>query len=281
MKNLKIWLVTGASQGLGLSLVKKLLETGYHVAAATRNIERLIKEVGAESDTFLPMEIDVTKLSNAKSAVDQTTAKFGTLDVLVNNAGYGQTGAVAELTDEEIRQVFDVNFYSQINFIRETMPILKAKKSGHIFNISSIAGYTGQFPGLGIYSATKFAIAGMSEAVSEEGKNAGVIVTTIYPGAFRTNFFEKTSIRNPLNPDQDYDDIHQAQLQMQGSSGHQEGDPQKLAEVLIQVTAMENPPLHLFLGADSLQIAREKLKSLELELERYEDISVSTGFDSI
>jgi NAD(P)-dependent dehydrogenase (short-subunit alcohol dehydrogenase family) len=279
MKNAKIWLVTGASQGLGLSLVKKLLESGHNVAATTRYIKSIENEIGPVSASFLPLAVDVTSQSDVHQAVNEVIAHFGTIDVLVNNAGYGQTGAVAELTDKEIRQVFDVNFFSQINFIREVMPVLKEKNSGHIFNIGSIGGYTGEFPGLGIYSATKFAISGMTEALSVEGKAFGVKVTLVYPGGFRTNFFEPTSIKNPVKPQEDYSTVHTAQAQMQSHSGNQEGDPDKFSDVLIGVSEMKNPPVHLFLGADAYAIAHEKAKKVQEELEKFKSLSISTGFE--
>jgi len=161
----KVWYVTGASKGLGLSLVKKLLNEGYRVAATSRNASDLDKEVGPNPN-FLSLGVEITDEGSVRDSIAKTLKKFGTLDVVVNNAGYGQLGTLEETSDAEARENFDVNVFGTLNVIRSVMAHFRQKKSGHIINISSIAGFLGGFPGWGIYNATKFAVAGLTEALA-------------------------------------------------------------------------------------------------------------------
>lgn len=180
MDTKKVWLVTGASKGLGLALVKRLLTEGYRVAATSRTVESLDREIGA-SENFLPLGVDITDENSVKNAIDRTLKTFGAIDVVVNNAGYGQLGTLEELSDKEARQNFDTNVFGLLNVMRNVMPHLRGKKSGHIINISSIAGFLGAFPGWGIYNATKFAVAGLTEAFSAEAASLGIKTTIVYP----------------------------------------------------------------------------------------------------
>ena len=165
MDTKKVWFVTGASKGLGLTLVKKLLANGYRVAATSRDAKVLNAEVGKNDGKFLALQVDLVNQGSVISAIDETIEKFGNIDVVVNNAGYGQLGTLEELSDKEARQNFDINVFGTLNVIRAVMPHFRNRKAGHIINISSIAGYLGAFPGWGIYNATKFAVAGLSEAL--------------------------------------------------------------------------------------------------------------------
>lgn len=182
MNEKKVWFVTGASKGLGLTLAKKLLEEGFRVAATSRSAEALIKAVGDKSNDFLPLEMDLLNEKSVSDAVRKTLDAFGEINVVVNNAGYGQFGTLEELSDEEARQNFDVNVFGVLNVIRSVMPHLRTKRSGHIFNVSSIGGYTANFPGCGIYCATKFAVAALTESLAAESKTFGVKATVVYPG---------------------------------------------------------------------------------------------------
>ena len=160
----KVWFITGASRGFGLELTRLLLEKGYRVAATTRKLANLVLAAGRESDRFLPLETDIVNEDSVRDALAKTVAKFGTLDVVVNNAGYGQFGYVEEISDALVRKEFDVNFFGTLNVIRHALPYMRAQGSGHIFNLSSMAGFTG-FPGSGIYCASKFAVSGLSESL--------------------------------------------------------------------------------------------------------------------
>ncbi|MGN6177897.1 MAG: SDR family oxidoreductase, partial [Mucilaginibacter sp.] len=172
METNKVWLVTGASKGLGLSLVKRLISEGYKVAATSRTIESMKKAVGTSAH-FLPLEVNITDENSVSNAIAKTVEAFGTIDVVVNNAGYGQRGTLEELSDKEARRNFDVNVFGALNVIRSVMPHFRNKKSGHIINVSSIGGFIGTFPGFGIYFATKFALAGLTESLSAEAKELG------------------------------------------------------------------------------------------------------------
>ncbi|HMF73028.1 MAG TPA: SDR family oxidoreductase, partial [Flavitalea sp.] len=180
MKN-KVWFITGASKGLGLSLVKKLLQKGYRVAATSRNVKELQREVDGTPDQFLALNVDLTNESSVKAAIDETVQHFGNIDVVVNNAGYGIVGSLEELSDEEARENFNINVFGSLNVIRKSMPYLRSQGSGHIFNISSIGGFNGVFPGFGLYTASKFAVHGFSESLVAEVKPFGVKVTIVSP----------------------------------------------------------------------------------------------------
>jgi len=280
MENKKVWFVTGASKGLGLTLVIQLLSEGYKVAATSRTIDSLTKEAGESSANFLPLEMDLISQESVKKAIDETVKKFGTIDVVVNNAGYGQFGTLEEISDQTARGNFDINVFGSLNVIRYAMPYLRANHSGHIFNISSIGGFTGNFAGWGIYAATKFAVAGFTEALSAEIKSFGVTATVVYPGYFRTNFLASDSFSVVPTAISEYaeakasQDAHQQQI-----NGNQQGDPLKASLVLIQAASDENPPLHLFLGQDAYDMAKIKIEAVEKDLKNWEKPASSTAFE--
>ncbi|MCD0467832.1 SDR family NAD(P)-dependent oxidoreductase [Flavobacterium sp. ENC] len=279
METKKVWFVTGASKGLGLILVQKLLAQGYNVAATSRDINSLIKEVGAASDQFLPLEMDLVTETSVQDAVAKTISHFKTIDVVVNNAGYGQIGTLEELSDEESRRNFDVNVFGLLNVIRNTMPHFRANKAGHFFNISSIGGYHGGFPGWGIYCSTKFAVSGLTEGLRAEAKAFGVKVTLVYPGYFRTSFLSADSMGLPKNPIADYEEARQSVLAHQNEiNGNQPGDPEKAVEALIQISQEQNPPLHLFLGEDAYNMANAKIEEVEADLEAWKAMTIATNF---
>ncbi|MGK4567544.1 oxidoreductase [Flavobacterium sp. 3HN19-14] len=274
----KTWFITGASKGLGLELVTQLLAKGENVAATSRNKSELEKLVG-ENQNFLPLEMNLVDEANVAKAISATIEKFGNLDVVVNNAGYGLFGAVEELSDTEARQNFDVNVFGSLNVIRQALPHLRNQKSGHIFNISSIGGYLGNFPGFGIYCATKFAVIGFTEALAEEVKDFNINVTAILPGYFRTNFLNPDSLSIPKNQIDAYQSTRDSQeLHEKTINNNQPGDPVKGVAAIIETAAAENPPLHLFLGSDAYALAKNKIESMTSELEEWKKVSVSTDF---
>lgn len=278
MENSKVWFITGASKGLGLELAKKLLAEGFKVAATSRNEASLINELGNASEKFLPLEMDLLNEKSVQNAINKAVSHFNTIDVLVNNAGYGLLGALEELTDAESRKNFEVNVFGLLNVIRNTMPILRANQSGHIFNISSVGGYFGEFPGWGIYCSTKFAVAGLTESLAAEIKPFGIHATIVYPGYFRTDFLKDGSLLLPENPIADYKEVRQSENAHKGDiNENQPGDPVKLAEALIKVSQDQNPPLHLFLGEDAFNMANQKIASVQSELGKWKEVSVSTA----
>ena len=277
--NRKIWFVTGASKGLGLTLVKRLLNEGYQVAATSRDIESLIKNIGAPSKNFLPLKVDLGNEKSVGAAVSMTLEKFGTVDVVVNNAGYGQSGAVEQVSDAEARSNYEVNVFGLLNVLRATLPTLRQNKNGHIFNISSIGGFVGGFSGWGVYCSTKFAVSGITEALHADVKAFGINTTLVYPGYFRTNFLEGDSMKLPANKIEDYAEANASMDYHQKSiNQNQPGDPEKAAKVMIDLANKSAPPLHMFLGSDSLGMAKQKIHSLQDEVEKWTSTSISTDF---
>lgn len=278
MNTKKVWLVTGASKGLGLSLVKKLLKEGFRVIATSRNKYTLIQELGDVSDLFLPIEVNLSDNEDVKNAIATSIAHFGKLDVIVNNAGFGQIGTLEELTDEEARSSFDINVFGSLNIIRNAMPYLRQHKSGHIFNIASIGGFSGGFAGWGIYCATKFAVAGLTESLAEEVKRFGIKATVVYPGYFRTDFLAKGSVQTAQHTIAAYEAARQSeQAHLNDIDGHQPNDPDKAADALIDISQSENPPVHLFLGSDAYDIVYKKIDMLTNDVEQWKSYTLSTA----
>lgn len=278
MNTKKVWLVTGASKGLGLSLVKKLLKEGFRVIATSRNKYTLIQELGDVSDLFLPIEVNLSDNEDVKNAIATSIAHFGKLDVIVNNAGFGQIGTLEELTDEEARSSFDINVFGSLNIIRNAMPYLRQHKSGHIFNIASIGGFSGGFAGWGIYCATKFAVAGLTESLAEEVKGFGIKATVVYPGYFRTDFLAKGSVQTAQHTIAAYEAARQSeQAHLNDIDGHQPNDPDKAADALIDISQSENPPVHLFLGRDAYDIVYKKIDILTNDVEQWKSYTLSTA----
>ncbi|QIP17404.1 SDR family NAD(P)-dependent oxidoreductase [Spirosoma aureum] len=277
----KVWFVTGASKGLGLVLAQKLLQQGYAVAATSRNQRELADAVGNTTASFLPLAVNLTDENSVRQAIDTTIRTFGGLDVVVNNAGYGLSGSVEELTDREARDNFEVNVFGSLNVVRQAMPFLRQQNSGHILNISSIGGFFGSFPGWGIYCATKFAVEGFSESLATEAKAFGIHVTIVEPGYFRTNFLTAGSMSVSQNQIDAYKEVRESQhLHQHVLNGNQQGDPEKAALAMIQITTEPNPPVHLFLGQDAYDMANAKISAVQEELERWKELTVSTGFDA-
>ena len=278
MSTKKVWFVTGASKGLGLTLVKSLLDNGYRVAATSRTADALRREIKTSSD-FLPLQADVADEKSVQLAIAKTIETFGGIDVVVNNAGYGQLGTLEETTDSEARENFNANIFGVLNVIRNVMPHFRAKKSGHVINISSIAGFLGAFPGWGIYNATKFAVAGLTEALSAEVKSMGVHATIVYPGYFKTNFLLKGSLRFAANPITEYKEARALdKAHLEQIPGNQPGDPEKAAKAFIKLAESQNPPLHFFMGSDSFGMANSKIEILKTELATNEVLSKSTDY---
>lgn len=279
MDKKKVWFVTGASKGLGLSLVRKLLSEGYQVAATSRDAAALSKAVANDTPNFLPLQVELLNEGSVAKAIENTITTFGGIDVLVNNAGYGQLGTLEEMSDAEARENFEVNLFGSLNIIRSVMPHFRAKKAGHVINISSIAGLLGAFPGWGVYCATKFAVVGLTEALSVEAKEFDVKATIVYPGYFNTNFLKEGSMKLAQNPIAAYtaarntEKWHETQM-----AGNQPGDPNKAAKVLIELAEMENAPLHFFMGTDSFGMANNKIEILQKELAANEYLSKSTDY---
>ncbi len=279
MSTEKVWFVTGASKGLGLALVKKLLSQGYRVAATSRKVDELAKAVDTDSENFLPLALNLLDEADVQKAVTAAVAHFGNIDVVVNNAGYGMLGSLEELTDAEARANFDVNVFGSLNVIRQVMPQLRRQQAGHIFNISSIGGFSGGFAGFGIYCATKFAVHGFTESLAAEVKPFGIHATLVMPGYFRTNFLEGGSLSTPAHEMSEYKNVRETQAAHQQSiNNNQPGDPDKAADVLIAVAQQAEPPIHLFLGADAYEVAKQKIALVQQDMQAVEALATATGF---
>jgi NAD(P)-dependent dehydrogenase (short-subunit alcohol dehydrogenase family) len=275
LKNEKVWLITGTSKGLGLQLTKLLLSLGHKVVATSRDIVPLKEQIGINSENFYPVALDITSDQDVKEKIESAIAHFGRIDVVVNNAGYSLVGSMEEMTDQEFRSTMDVNLFGTVNVIRHAIPYLRKQGYGHIINISSNAGYLG-FANAASYNAAKFGIIGISEALAQEVQPFGVEVTVIAPGQFRTEFMN--SIQYVKNRIDGYG-IDEAEKTWSESSGKQQGDPDKLVKILVQISEMNNPPLHLLLGSDTYELVLEKRKQEQAEFEQWKDITLSTNFD--
>jgi NAD(P)-dependent dehydrogenase (short-subunit alcohol dehydrogenase family) len=274
----KTWFVTGTSQGIGLVLVKALLAQGYNVAATARNLEGLKAAVNVTSDQFLPLQVDLIDEKSVAQAVTTTISKFGNIDVLVNNAGYGLIGGIEESSNKEVQDNFDVNVFGLLNVTRAVLPEMRKAKSGHIFNISSVFGLIAG-AGWGVYCGTKFALEGLSEALAQEVKPFGIHVTIIEPGYFRTNFLNSGSIVTSAQPIADYTEIQETKRKHAAEiPGTQPGDPEKAAAVIISTAKLATPPLRLLLGSDAYQYANYKIQMLQEGIEANKAVTLSTDF---
>lgn len=280
MRQRKTWLVTGASKGIGLTLTKQLLSQGYNVAATSRDLQSLIAAIGEKSSQFLPIAMDLTNEKDVAEKLQMAIEHFDSVDVVVNNAGYGLMGGLEELTDAEGRGNFEVNVFGMLNVIRNILPHLRANNNGHIFNISSIGGFNGGFPAFGIYCATKFAVSGLTESLFHEVKPFGIEVTLVMPGYFRTNFLSEGSIVKPKKEIEAYQNVRAVQQSHTDEiNANQPGDPEKAAAALIEVAKMESPNLNLFLGADAYQLAKDKLALIKADMLAYESMATKTSFE--
>ena len=274
MDNKKVWYVTGASKGLGLALVRRLLQEGYRVAATTRDRAVLARSVATEKN-FLPLEVDLTSEESITGSLQATHARFGRIDVIVNNAGYGVGGTLEELSSEEVAQNFDINVFATIRVIQKAMPYLRTQGSGHILNIASIAGFAGA-TGWAVYAAAKAAVIALSEVLYQDVESLGIKVTAIAPGAFRTQFLSADSLAFPKNTIDAYTDVRASHQRYLAMDGKQMGDPAKAAEVFIQLAESANPPTLLVLGSDAYNRAIAKSTYLCDQLDAWRSLSFST-----
>ncbi|SDS72137.1 NADP-dependent 3-hydroxy acid dehydrogenase YdfG [Mucilaginibacter mallensis] len=278
MNTSKVWYVTGASQGLGLTLVKKLLDHGYRVAATSRDARTLSQAVGLiDKDRFLPLAVDLNNLDCIDESIQQTLAAFGRIDVVVNNAGYGMAGTVEEITQQDIRNIFNVNVLATVNVVRGILPVMRSQRSGYIINMGSVAGFVGA-PGWAVYSATKAAVAAFSEVISLDVKEFGIKVTVVEPSGFRTGFLTKDSLAYTESKIDGYQAVKDTQERYLAANGKQPGDPDKASEILIELAESEQPPLHLYLGQDAYNRASDKLKAMTVELEQWKETTIEADF---
>jgi NAD(P)-dependent dehydrogenase (short-subunit alcohol dehydrogenase family) len=275
--NPRVWFITGASTGFGRLLAEDLLRRGERVIATARDlskVEDLAKQYPGQARAFA---LDVTQPKQIASVAPQAIAAFGQVDVLVNNAGYGLTGAVEEASEDEFEPMFQTNIYGVIRTTRAFLPHFRERRSGHIVNFSSISGLIGT-AGWAYYNASKFAIEGFSEALADELKPLGIRVTIIEPGPFRTDFLGRSGKLAQLEIPDYSRTAGKAREYLKSQNGKQAGDPQKAVEAVIQVVDSPNPPLHLLLGKMALQRFRAKLAQWQKEIAAWEPVTTGADF---
>jgi NAD(P)-dependent dehydrogenase (short-subunit alcohol dehydrogenase family) len=273
----RVWFITGASRGIGALIAEAALADGNAVVAAGRNVAAIAERLG-ESPALLPVALDVTSEAQAKAAVQAAIEKFGRIDVLVNNAGFGLLGAVEESADKDVRRMYDTNVFGLLNVTRAALPTMRANRSGHVINISSVGGYRAA-AGFGVYSSTKFAVEGITEALHAELKPLGIYATVVEPGYFRTDFLDASSLVVAPDVIGDYDETSGAVRRRAVQINHnQPGDPAKLAAAMITLVDAPNPPLRLPLGTDTLAAIAAKNTYVTQEMEAWKALSASTDF---
>lgn len=269
----KVWLITGCSTGFGRELAKEVLASGYRAVVTARNTSDIKDIVEQYPDTSLAVKLDVTKPGEITSAVDLAKQKFGQIDVLVNNAGIGYFGAIEESEEDEVRRMFEINFFGLANMTKAVLPGMRAQRSGHIVNIASIGGLVG-FPGVGFYNATKFAVDGYSETLSKEVKPLGIKVTVIAPSGFRTDWAGRSANDTGIKIDDYQQTAHANQDTLRGYSGKQPGDPVRAAKAIVKAVEADQPPLRLLLGAGAMKGARNKLTELQHDFDTWQDTTL-------
>ena len=274
----RVWFITGAGRGLGLATARAALEAGHKVVAAARRpdaAEEALGDLPGAAENLLAERLDVTRAEDARLAVNAALDHFGRIDVLVNAAGYGQIGAFEANTPEEVARQFDVNVFGLMRVTRAALPSMRARRSGRIYNFSSIAGVRGR-PGGSLYAASKFAVSGFSEGLAAELKPLGIFVTVVEPGYFRTDFLDPSSMRFGSEEIADYAEVTAAIRDGYAQRNHkQPGDPAKLAQALLRLADVSAPPVHFAVGSDAVEIVRTKLDAWRQELEAWKDLSAS------
>lgn len=273
----RVWFITGCSSGFGRALALAVIAHGDHLMATARRIETLADLTARAPQRVLALALDVTRPESVQVAVAAAITRFNVIDVLVNNACYGLQGAVEEISDAEARQQFDTNVFGVWNVLRAALPHLRRAGCGHILNFSSIAGQRAS-AGLGGYSASKFAVEGLSEALAQEVAPLGIRVTLVEPGGFRTNWAGRSMVWAGHEIPDYAASSGRLRQGLQSFNGRQAGDPARAAQVLLQLVDMAAPPLRLPLGADALQGIRAKLREVEREIAYHQDLTLSTSF---
>ncbi len=273
----KVLFVTGASRGFGELIVERALARGHSVVATARNPRAVIERFG-ELPELLTVSLDVTDEAQAHAATMAAIERFGRIDVLVNNAGYGLLGAVEEASGKEVEAVYRTNVFGLLAVTRAVLPYMRRRRSGRIINFSSIGGYVGH-AGFGVYCSTKFAVEGLTEALALELQPLGIYATVVEPGAFRTDFLDAKSLVVSPRMIADYSETSGAMRTFAAGVNHaQPGDPAKLADTLIDFIDVPNPPVRLPLGSDTVAAIEAKNAQTAELLNRWRSVSVSTDF---
>lgn len=274
------WFITGASRGFGLEIARQALERGDNVVATARTPRAVEEALAAHADRLLAVPLDVNDEEQARAAVQAAVERFGTIDVLVNNAGRGLLGAVEETSDAEARAVFDTNVFGLLTVTRAVLPVMRARRSGRIVNLSSVGGFVG-WAGWGLYCATKFSVEAVTEALRLELAPLGIQATAIEPGPFRTDFLDSSSLHRTERVIEDYQASAGGMRAWADDSNHaQDGDPVKAAAAILTVARAEEMPARIPLGKASLADVEDKLAGVAREIGTWRDLALSTDFTS-
>ena len=275
----KVWLVTGSSRGLGRDIVEAALAHGDRVVATARRPELLADLVERYGDQVRAVALDVADADAARAAVRFTVDAFGRLDVLVNNAGYGNAMPFEQSTDESFHAQIETNFYGVVNLTRAALPVMRAQRSGHILQISSVGGRIGT-PGLAAYQSAKWAVGGFTEVVAAEVAHLGIKVSSLEPGGMRTGWgAEANSTLGDLMPDYEAS-VGRFRELIREHQGKESSDPARVAQVVLKLAYHEHPPLHLLLGTDALHYFGMVEEKRVASAERWRAVSQSTAFDA-
>jgi short-subunit dehydrogenase len=279
MKNTKIFLITGASAGLGRAFAEAAVEAGHTVVGTVRREDDRVAFEAMHTRRARAVIIDVTRFDTIAPMIQKVEEEIGSIDVLVNSAGYGHEGTLEESPLTELIRQFEVNVFGAVAMIKAVLPRMRQRRRGHIINITSMAGHM-SMPGIAYYSGSKFALEGISEALAKEVNSLGIKVTAIAPGSFRTEWAGRSMVRSERSI-ADYDAVFEPiRKRRREYSGRQAGDPAKAAQVLLKIVESDNPPTHLLLGNDALKLIDERLAALSSEIKAWESISRSTDFSS-
>ncbi len=275
MMNSRIILITGVSSGFGRALAQEALSSGYKVVGTVRNAEAKANFEALDASRAFARILDVTDFTAIEGVIAEIENSIGSIDVLVNNAGYGHEGVLEESSLDEMKRQFDVNVFGAVAVTKAVVPFMRQRRRGHILNITSMGGFI-TMPGIAYYCGSKFALEGISEVLGKELKPFGIAVTAVAPGSFRTDWAGRSMVRTPraiADYDPLFDPIRQAREQ---KNGKQLGDPVKAARAMLVAIESDAPPAHLLLGSDALGLVRDKLKALTSEIETWETVTRST-----
>ncbi|MES2785309.1 MAG: SDR family NAD(P)-dependent oxidoreductase [Pseudomonadota bacterium] len=271
----KIWFITGAGRGIGADVARAAIAAGNMVVATGRNVAQLSAVFAPYGDKVLCLPLDVSREEQATAAVVAAVARFGRIDVLVNNAGFGQLGLFEEVPSAAIEQQFHTNVFGMMHVTRAVLPQMRAQRDGHIMNLASIGGFMG-FEASAVYCAAKFAVEGFSESLALEVARFNIRVTVVEPGFFRTDFLDQSSVRYGTHKVADYDTTGQPRADYESYNHQQPGDPAKLGQVLVQLAGMAQPPMHFLAGSDAVTYATEAFERRRGEIAAHASMSVTT-----
>lgn len=272
-----VWFITGCSTGFGKELAKLVLARGWRAVVTARRPEQLKELVSGAKENALAVQLDVTDRVQIVDTVKRAEEKFGRIDVLVNNAGYGYIGAVEEGEEDQVRAMFETNFFGLVKMTKAVLPGMRRRHSGHIVNLSSIGGLV-SFAATGYYHATKYAVEGLSESLSIELAPLGIRVLIVEPGPFRTDFAGRSLLESKTVIDDYASTAGERRRQTHERDGKQQGDPVRAAEAIIEAVNSANPPLHLLLGKPALELAHQKLEAMKKDFDTWRETTLTADY---